>query len=131
MSRFLLSLTGFILTLFHPLSVFAAPIVGDIANPIPGNRYFQQPEGQGLFLFISNLFKAAAVIGGIFVIIQFFQAGFMYITAEGDAKKTAAAWQKIWQSVLGLVIIASSFILIGLVERFTGLQILNFNLYGP
>ncbi len=127
-------LTGFLLylsSLLLPVSTLAAPLFGNIGNPLPGNRYFDQPEGQGLFLFISNLFKAAAVIGGLFVIIQLIQAGFIYLNGEGDPKKISQAWTKIWQSVVGIVIIASSFIIVGLIERFTGLQIINFQLYGP
>jgi hypothetical protein len=55
----------------------------------------------------------------------------MYMSAEGDIKKTALAWAKIWQSVLGFVIIASAFVLAALVTRVTGIDIIKFKLVGP
>jgi uncharacterized membrane protein len=100
-------------------------------NPPLNNPYFIAPKGQGLFLFLGNVFKLVAVIAGIFMIFQFISAGYAYISANGDAKKVEAAWIKIWQSILGLVIIASAFVLTSLVERFTGLKILNFQIWGP
>jgi len=42
-----------------------------------------------------------------------------------------AAWAKIWQSLLGLLVIASSFVLAGLAERLTGINIINPDIHGP
>lgn len=105
-------------------------ILGPITPPV-NNPYFNSPRGQGLFLFLGNIFKLVAVIAGIFMILQFITAGYGYISANADPKKIEAAWAKIWQSILGLVIIASAFVLTSLVERFTGLNILNFQIWGP
>jgi len=106
-------------------------IFGNITSPVPGNPYFNLLGGQGLFLFLGNIFKLVAVIAGIFMIFQFITAGYAYISSNGDPKKLEAAWAKIWQSILGIVIIASAFVLTSLVERFTGLKILNFQIWGP
>lgn len=99
-----------------------------IANP---NPKYPSLEGSGLFTFLSNVFKFIAIAGGIFLIIQIIMAGFDYINAAGDVKKTEAAWAKIWQSILGIIIISSAFIIAGLVGRFTGINILNPTIYGP
>ncbi|OGL52308.1 hypothetical protein A3K55_01530 [Candidatus Shapirobacteria bacterium RBG_13_44_7] len=101
-----------------------AGIFGNIAPPL-NNSYFNASAGQGLFLFLSNLFKVLAVIAGIYMIFQFISAGYMYVSANGDSKKTEQAWNQIWQSVLGIVIVASAFVITSLVERFTGLNIRN------
>lgn len=108
-----------------------AAIFGEIKPPEDIKNYVTGNPGQGLFLFISNVFKLIAVIGGIFLIFQIIMAGFAYISASGDPKKTEAAWAKIWQSILGLLIIASAFIIAGVVERLTGLSIINPVIYGP
>ncbi|MFA5828507.1 MAG: pilin [Candidatus Shapirobacteria bacterium] len=105
-----------------------SPIIGTIKPPIDGNPYFE--EG-GIFLLIGNIFKLAGTIGGLFFIIQVILAGYEYITAGGDSKKTEAAWAKIWQSILGIIIIASAFTLAGVIERITGIPILTPNVYGP
>ncbi len=102
-------------------------IFGTITNPTKYNSV----KGQGLFTFLSNFFKLAAVIAGLYFIIQIIMAGFDYINASGDAKKTEIAWGKIWQSLLGMVIISAAFIIAGLVGRFTGINILNPQIYGP
>ena len=113
---------------FKPNLVQAAGDLGTVEPPLSGNPYFA--EG-GLFLFISNIFKLAGTIGGLFFIIQVIMAGYEYITAAGDAKKVDAAWSKICQSVLGIIIIASAFTLAGVIERITGISILTPKLYGP
>lgn len=110
-------------------------LFGNIKPPPGIDKYITatagQPAGAGLFLFLSNLFKLAAVIGGIYVIFQFITAGYAYISANGDVKKTEAAWNKIWQSILGLVIISSAFVLAGVVSRITGINLINPTIYGP
>ncbi len=104
-------------------------IFGTITNPT--NYGTAGDKGQGLFTFLSNIFKFAAVAGGLYMIVQIILAGFEYISASGDTKKTEAAWAKIWQSILGLVIISSAFIIAGIVGRFTGIDILNPVIKGP
>lgn len=104
---------------------------GDITAPLNNSYFNNNLKGAGLFLFISNLFKLAGLIGGLFMIVQFIQAGYAYISANGDSKKIEAAWAKIWQSILGLVIISSAFILAGVIGRITGINILKPTIYGP
>jgi len=105
----------------------ALPFIGSIKNP----TNYHSVKGEGLFTFLSNIFKFAAVAGGIYMIVQIIMAGFDYISASGDPKKIEIAGAKIWQSLLGLVIISSAFIIAGLVGRFTGINILNPQIYGP
>lgn len=102
-----------------------AGIFGNIQAPPQLSKYNSGAPGQGLFLFLSNLFKFAGVIAGIVLVFQFISAGYLYITANGDAKKTEQAWTKIWQAIIGLVIIASAFTIAALVGRLTGIDILN------
>jgi hypothetical protein len=106
-------------------------IFGNIAPPLNNGLFTAGSQGQGLFLFISNLLKITGIIGGIYMVFQFIFAGYMYLSAEGDVKKTTLAWAKIWQSILGFVIIASAFVLASLVERVTGIKILNPEINGP
>ncbi len=102
-------------------------IFGTITNP----TQYPSVKGQGLFTFLSNLFKFAATAAGIFMIVQIILAGFSFISASGNPKQTEAAWAKIWQSLLGLVIISAAFIIAGIIGRFTGINILSPKIYGP
>jgi len=102
-------------------------ILGNILNPTK----YQSTQGEGLFTFLSNLFKFAGVIAGIIFIVQLLTAGYDYIASNDDPKKFQAAGNKILHSLLGLIIVAGAFILAGLVSRFTGINILNPTIYGP
>ncbi|MFA6250682.1 MAG: pilin [Candidatus Shapirobacteria bacterium] len=116
---------------YRPPVFLAAGFFGTIDCPL-NNAYCQAgAEGQGLFLFLSNVFKLAAVAGGLYMIIQFFQAGYLYMTSDGDPKKVAAAQGKIFQSLIGFAIIAGAFLIAGVVKRLTGIDPLNPEIYGP
>ena len=103
-------------------------LLGNIQNI---NTTYQGANGEGLFMFISNLFKLAGVIAGIVLIFRLITAGYAYLSAMGDPKKFQQAGDTITQSILGLVIIAGAFVLAGLVGRLTGIDILNPTIYGP
>lgn len=102
-------------------------IFGTIDNPTK----YASSQGSGLFLFISNILKLAIFVGGIYLIVQIIMAGFTYISASGDVKKTEAAWAKIWQSLIGFIIIAAAFVIASVVGKITGINILNPTIYGP
>lgn len=124
----LYTLSSILYTLFFPLSVRAENIIGGIPNPLPK---YPSTQGQGLFAFLSNILKLVGTVAGIFMIVQLILAGIGYISASGDPKKTEQAWAKIYQSLIGIVIISSAFVLAAVVERITGIKILNPTIYGP
>ncbi len=105
-------------------------IFGNIKAPV-NNAYFTGEKGSGLFLFLSNIFKLAGVIAGIFFVVKIILAGYGYLSANGDEKKTAAAWASIWQSLIGIVIVASAFILAGVIGYILNIDILNPTITGP
>lgn len=106
----------------------AQNVIGTVQNPL---TKYAGTQGQGLFKFISNVMKFAGTIAGIYMVFQLIIAGYSYISASGDPKKAEAAWAMIWQSILGIVIVASAFAIAALVERFTGIKILTPVIYGP
>lgn len=113
------------------LPIFFANTIGNIDPPDAISKYTGGNPGQGLFTFFSNALKLVAVVAGLAMVFQFIMAGYDFITADGDAKKVEAAFAKIWQSLIGMVIIASAFALAGLVKRLTGLDIINPTIHGP
>lgn len=103
-------------------------IFGNITPPV-NNQYFTSGEN-GIFILINNLFKLAGVIAGLFFIVKIITAGFSYISASGDEKKTAAAFATIWQSVIGLVIVAAAFVIAGVIGNILGIDLLNPTIQG-
>ncbi len=106
-------------------------IVGTIVNPL--NRYGSATSG-GLVKFLSNILRIFFVVAGMLAFLNLIIAGFKFMTAAGDSKKINEAWERIWQSLLGLILIAGSFAL----AAFFGFLIfgdagfiLNPKIYGP
>ena len=94
---------------------------GTINNP----TNYESTGGSGLFTLLSNIFKLAGVVAGIFFIVQLILAGYGYLSSNGDPKKTEAAWAKITQSLIGLVIVASAFVIASVVGSFLDINILE------
>lgn len=109
-------------------------IVGSSINAPTKYGGLTADAGGGLILLFSNILKLVFVAAGIYAFVNFILAGFGYMTAAGDSKALTAAWSRIWQSLLGLVIIVGSFALISLISYIlfgNPTFILNPKIYGP
>jgi hypothetical protein len=83
---------------------------GKITKPQGIADYGSLREG-GLILFANNLLKLIIGAAGLFAFFNIIIAGYTFMSAGGDAKKVEQAWAKIWQSLLGLLFVAGSFVL--------------------
>jgi hypothetical protein len=110
-------------------------VVGTIKNPLPpAYQNVVGTNGGGLMIFLTNVLRLVFVVAGIYAFINFIMAGFQYMNAAGDSKALTAAWDRIWQSFIGLIVIIASFALAALMGQllFGNPQfILNPVLYGP
>ncbi|KKU82968.1 MAG: hypothetical protein UY10_C0018G0007 [Microgenomates group bacterium GW2011_GWA2_47_8] len=111
-------------------------VIGKITNPLPGpyKNIAAGAGGGGLILFFSNVLRLVFVAAGIYAFINFIIAGYEYMTAAGDTKALTNAWARIWQSLVGLIIIVGSFAAAALMgQLFFGspTAILSPKLYGP
>jgi len=103
-------------------------ILGSIENP----TQYQSDGGSGLFSLLSNIFKLAGAIAGIFFVVQIILAGYGFLSASGDPKKAEAAFTKIWQSLIGLLIVSGAFVLASFIGKILGIDnILVPTIYGP
>ncbi len=111
-------------------------IFGSIDNPFSA---FNSPYGEvqsenGLLFFISNIIRLVTIIAGLFAFINIIVSGFQYIGSQGNPKNTAAAWSRIFMSLMGLIILASAITIISIVSYvFFGEwnAILKPTIYGP
>lgn len=87
------------------------PIFGQISPPT-GNY---DPSIQGLTQLATNLLRLAILGAALWAFLNIIVAGFNFLTAAGDSKKVAAAWERIYLSIVGLVVIVASFILAAIV----------------
>ncbi len=86
--------------------------IGTVSPPIGGKSY-----EEGLVPFINNAFKLLFIAIGFYALLQFVLAAYDYINAEGDKEKTAKAQRRITFSVIGLVLMALTFIFAGLIGQ--------------
>ena len=112
-------------------------IFGKIENPLqiinPSNYYPGIKHG-GMIGFLNNVVRLLILVSGLFAFINLILAGYGFLSAGDDPKKMGAAWAKIWQSMMGLLLIVSSFVLaaiFGYLLFGDAGAILNPKLYGP
>jgi hypothetical protein len=119
------------MALINKFTVYAAEGLGSVSAPSWLARWNTKSatgeEGQGLFTFIGVVLSIATIIAGIYLIIQLILAGYMYMSANGDPKKVEIAGAKIWQSMLGLIIVAGALTLASVIARLVGIpSLVNF-----
>lgn len=85
---------------------------GFFGNITPPPFISENPAG--LITLFNNILRILVVAGGIFALLNFILAGYQFLSASGDPKLINLAWAKIWQSMVGLLIIVASFALAAL-----------------
>lgn len=89
--------------------------IGTIEQPEALNQY--PSSGAGIFIILNNIMKLMIVGAGLFALFNFITAGYQFISAGGNTDKINEAWNKIWQSMLGVLIAAGSFVLAGVLGK--------------
>jgi hypothetical protein len=90
----------------------ADDIVGTIALPSGVPSEVGQTGG-----LISSIVRFFIIIGGLFTLWSFLSGGFKYITSNGDKAKVQEAGNMITMSIVGLVVMAASFVIIAIVSQ--------------
>lgn len=104
----MLNLTSFLAQATDPIGRILPP------NTTPG---VDPQTGQltGIVIFLNSILKLIFIAAGLWAFFNFIIAGFGFMTAGGDAKKVSSSWDRIWQSLIGLIIIVSSFLVAAIV----------------
>lgn len=76
-------------------------------------------------LLISNVISLLTVVAGIFFLLYFVLGGVNWVNASGDSGKIQKARDQMIQGVLGMIIIAISYGLLGVVGTFVGIDLLH------
>lgn len=93
-------------------NVYADDVVGNITLPsgIPSEI---GKTGD----FVSAIVRFFIIVAGLFTLWQFLSGGFTFITAGGDKSKIQESTNKITMSIVGLLVIAVSFIIIAIISQ--------------
>ena len=87
----------------------------------------------GILIFGANIVRLVTIIAGLWVFFNFIRAGYMYITGDSSNAQQEVS-QLLTNSVIGILIIAGSYLLAGLVGLLLfgdAMFILQPVIYGP
>lgn len=101
--------------------VGAGPI-GEAVVTAGGNA---QSVAAAFVALLSNVVGFMTLLGGIFFLIMFLQAGFNWLMAGGDSGKVDKAKARMTNSAIGLLIMIITVGIVGIVGGVLGLDILN------
>ncbi len=105
------------MTIFNLLATTTDDVIGKVTPPpwitLPGVN--SSGELTGPILLLNNLLKLVFVVAGLWAFLNLILAGFGFMSASGDPKKITQAWEKIWQTFVGILIIVCSFLLAAII----------------
>ncbi len=78
-----------------------------------------------LELIISQMIGLATILAGLMFLVYFIVAALNWISSGGESAKVIKAREQITQGVIGLIVLISAYIMIGLVGSILGLKLLN------
>lgn len=65
----------------------------------------------GIGQITNMIVKGLIAVAALYALINLILAGYAFMSAGDDPKAVAGAWQKIWQTLLGLAVAAGAFVL--------------------
>lgn len=82
---------------------------------------------QQFAITIATLWQTLIIVGGLAFILYFLWGGLNWIMAGGDKSKLEESKAKITQGLIGLALLAASYVIIRFLESAIGLNLLNIN----
>lgn len=115
------------LLFLSPLSYLLFPLAthAQITNTaVPGGNSPGDSPRQ-FAITIATLWQTVILVGGLAFLLYFLMGGVTWITAGGDKGKLEEAKNKITQGLVGLAILAASYVIIKFIETAIGMELLN------
>lgn len=100
---------------------------GRIQNPYES----EYASSRGLSAFINNTVNMVMVVGGLLFFGLLVYGGIQYLTSAGNEDAVEQAQNTITYAVIGLVIIATAWFIVSVLETVLGIQILEPVFTGP
>lgn len=91
----------------------------------PENNPTRETVGIKLNAVVSMIVGFMTTVAGLWFIFQFISAGYQWINSGGDKTALEAARNKIYHSLIGIIIIVAAWVIIALLGTILGLDILN------
>lgn len=96
-------------------------------GPIQGIGDFQKATGSEGMLskFMTTIITSITVVAGMAFVLYFIIGGFKWITSSGDKSKAEEAKTELTQAAIGLIVVAVSYFIAGIVGGVVGIDLLN------
>lgn len=88
---------------------------GQVTPPFDKGIFAGSTNGSGLLVLARAVLALVFTAAGIYAFIRVLLAGLKFMSAGGDSKTIQAAWDSIWQALLGMVIVISSLVIAALI----------------
>jgi hypothetical protein len=82
---------------------------------------------RGFEAIFENTLRVVIGISGVVLFVMLIIGGFKYLTSGGDPKAAESARKTITYSILGLVLIALSYLILVFIETITGINLTTFS----
>ena len=84
------------------------------------------PKIQGLEGIAVNILGIIVSIVGVLLLVMLIAGGFQFITSGGEAEQAQKAKKTLTNAFFGLIVILGAWLIIKLLEEFTGLNLTDF-----
>ena len=93
-----------------------------------GNAAGSSQDISILSTYMANFIKLSFIIGGVWAFFWLLIGAVEYIMAGGEKEKIGQAKKKMQESIIGLVVLLSSYAIFKLINLVFGINILNFDI---
>ncbi len=81
-----------------------------------------------LEIYFGRIIQTLLELGGIALLVIIIIGGFKYITAGGNPQQAESAKKTLTYAIGGFVLLALSFLILKLIEQFTGAKVTEFKI---
>lgn len=101
--------------------------IGDVANSvgIPGADTAADPSG-GFSDFLGQILAGVFAIAALLVFLYLIWGAIQWITSGGDKGKVEQARNRMTQSIIGILVLASTLVIMAILQGFLGYEFLRF-----
>ena|SRR3989338_1095836 len=99
----------------------------DCLQTIPGSTE-KIPTLKCLEVVFENILTVAVSLAALALFVMLLVGGFRYLTSAGDPKAAGQARQTMTYAIIGIALMALAFLIFFIIEQFTGVAILNFEI---
>jgi len=90
-------------------------VFGNISAPPQLDAYNADITKGGLTSLLSNIIRLITIVGGLWAFFNLLLAGFTYITSGDKPDEIKHAHERIYMSLIGLVVLVGAFIIAGII----------------